>query len=704
MAQFYQPLENTSADWTGASKGFKSNNIFGDIAEGLGETIKMASTAADEYYKGTINEEVKTASEGLYKEFGNDAAVASETGIHGTATPKEIQSGVDRLALLKQAAQAGTLKDSSFWAQAEQISRQLKMQYPGYWQEIDNSIASQLGRKPAQALQAELQQERNANSTKADREYENAKHAAREAGIADPFVAEAHGQKMVTEEINYLVASRNAIKWSQEVDDHTYKQRKQSNELTEDKVLKAAGQEAQTQFAAMAANQTSPFFKTRQEYDALSKQYLDLQSRGQPVPPELQSKITAVASQFEANTDALVEQIKAKYGGDVDQTKLDGRVNWIKDFAKDYTRLVKEGDKVVGSHNTALVKSVNDYDTFKIMQSYDAFRISHAMQNILGPQGYSTFLTLGGPAGSDLFKDVTTATNDVLKSKMFLEGMPLNDHRKELQKNGIEDPKAFKNGVDTLMNGIVNPDMPVVGKQNMINSLFGEGNKDFLKEGVKPSERPAMFLKVTAPVVVNKVKEMYDAGQITKEDYNKMYDWSVQNGIYMLNEQSAELNNVSQSRKKISLYYNTETRRLDVSPNKDYEPAASSAVGKTIARAAENVLTDTALGAKDNANKIIARLEKILENNGEDPKTAIPKLLDKSGIELNASEQGPLTPTKELTGLEPPIVATEKFSGDIYSGLEAYQNAKLSPEDQKKVDKIMKEGSWLDLFNFAAGK
>src|SRR5688572_524736 len=351
MADFYVEEKHGTDNWTSDSKGFKGDTSLATALEGAGDLIKMASTATDNYFQGTIKEEAKAATDKLYNDYGSDSAVATQGGVDSTATPAEIQQGANRLKLLQSATAAGTLKGSSYWAQAELISRQLKMRYPGYWEQIDSTMSGVLGNKPANALMRELESERekaaseaNAKANKAEQELRNAEHAARAEGITEVFVAKLNGKGYSADQINLMVANRKALENQQQSQLREYDLKKKNGEATEQDALSTMRSELTNKMTTYLSDSKAPIATTVADYNELQDKIQAYRGSGQTVPPQLEQQMGAAATAVEQQINAFANEMSIKYGQDLPYSKVKEEIGLITEWGKKFVNGVREGD------------------------------------------------------------------------------------------------------------------------------------------------------------------------------------------------------------------------------------------------------------------------------------------------------------------------------------------------------------------------
>lgn len=706
MPDFYTPSPVEGADYTGYSKGFKSSNAVGEVFEAAGDVLGMAVQATDNYYQGTIKEEARMASEQLLNDYGNEAAVDAVGGLDSDATPKEIQQGVNRLNLLKQAQRNGTLKESNFWAQAELISRQLKMRYPGYWEQIDSALSSQLGRKPALALQNELQAEREAAATKSDVERRQALAAARSVGLAEVFVAEQQGKPLSTIQINKMVADRNSIKWNQEKEARTFALKKSRNQATEDDADLAMRTEIETELTTLLNDSTSALFQNSQDYTRYANELERQRKSGGGIDPQVKAQAESAKASLTTAVNAIQNKYDLKYSSDLSDSKRKENLNVIKNWVDRYAFQIEEGDLKLGKKNTALLKATQDYNAYRFLSSNQVFKKNQALIQLFGEQPYVQWKT--NNRGTKMANDIDIAIQEAMENENLLGNQPVIDSISRMMAENVKDPYAYQETVDNVSNAVTDEETPPIIKSNAIAALYGEKNLDFLTKGVSPDERLPMFLKLTAPSKVKEIKKLYDKGDITSKDFQKFSNWIRHNSIQLLRDNSSEINLISTNRKSLGVKLNPKTNLLEKQEydvpffgyeNPDsvgvYEPEGSTLLGRYASALSETYQATQARTAVDNANDIIRSVISLLEATGEDPTTQIPALLYQSGINI-----APEVEDKGLTGAEPAVKAIEQGTADavryLYEGFKILgeQGSPGSGQATEGLYEIFKNLGW----------
>ena len=716
MVDFYTEEGVKQDNWTSDSKGFKTADYEG-LFSGLGDGIKMAATAVDNYYQGTIKEEAKVATDKLYNDYGNSSAVAVEGGIDSTATPKEIADGAKRLNLLKSAAVAGTLKGSSYWAQAELISRQLKMRYPGYWEQIDSTMGGILGRKPANALQAELEQERNkavseaeARSKAAEQERRDAEKAARSIGLSEVFVAKMQGKELPVDYINKLVADRQALEYQQQSTLRDYDIKKKRSEATEQDGIHSLRGELQHKMTTYLNDSKSPIAATVNDYNTLQDKVQAYRSSGQPVPPQLEQQIGAAAAGVEAQINNYANEMSLKYGQDLPYAKVKEEVALITDWGKRFVNGVKEGDRSATGSNIALLNSLKNYDDYNFLMGADndIIRKDAIIARNMPGDGYAAFwaanLATNKVTGTSLASERLVAYQKAMANNSMFDGRPLKENAKRMQEQRVSAPQAYNGVVTTVLNATTSEHVTPPLKENAIEAVYGAPNLDFLSTSVSAKEQVPMFMKVTAPNHLKELKAQFDKGQISSESWDKVVNWTVTNAAELVRQQTTEINSINAVRKNSAVTYNPDTYLLKSVRGGPFTSSANTMAGRALVQVSEKWMQGDAENAVNRVNNVIRNYKALLELTGDDVKAGIPELLIKSGLDPKVLLGGSSIERQE-PGMEQTVKAVEKYIGDLYNNMrnpelegaqvmtpsEANKKSGKQPQDREKISKDLDE-------------
>lgn len=133
----------------GFSQGIGTNQTFKTLFEGVGNAVAGAAQGQDQLNQQNIYKDAQNATNQVQSVFGVDAA---ENSANGPATAVGINKGSDQMTTLVKAYQSGTISDTYYYTKLNDIVKGLRSKYPGYDQQIDNTIQNITGVTPANAI------------------------------------------------------------------------------------------------------------------------------------------------------------------------------------------------------------------------------------------------------------------------------------------------------------------------------------------------------------------------------------------------------------------------------------------------------------------------------------------------------------------------------------------------------------------------
>lgn len=208
MASFdIQPPEINAPDWTRVSRPIqqpesdKSTGIaLTTIGTGLEEGAKLADSWEKQYLKDKVEtgvnklrDDTTTVYQGIRNaQSGSLIPDQSQTLAQADqpAVPPSLQSGLDKAKALgaSQAQNTGHVNDTFYTMNLNSLAKQLRAQYPGYKDYIDEQIKSVSGVDPANAYMKNLLEDINRNSTNQKSEQDKAITLGRQWLGYDPHV------------------------------------------------------------------------------------------------------------------------------------------------------------------------------------------------------------------------------------------------------------------------------------------------------------------------------------------------------------------------------------------------------------------------------------------------------------------------------------------------------------------------------------
>ena len=240
-------------DWTRVSKPVQEPEHItkADTSKGillstgatlLDEGVKFADTQEKSFLKDTVTTGVNklrddyiNAYQGIKDIQGGLIPNQTQTLVaeNQPPVPGGLQGGIDRVKQLgvAQIQNAGKLNDTLYTMQLNALTKQLRNQYPGYRDYIDEQVKSVSGVDPANAVMTNLLQDINQNASRAKSDHDKVTTMVRDAvtqGIPNANIAAAMwdaGKMTPTQVYSYIYKySSKEFERKQEVADRANEQ------------------------------------------------------------------------------------------------------------------------------------------------------------------------------------------------------------------------------------------------------------------------------------------------------------------------------------------------------------------------------------------------------------------------------------------------------------------------------------------------
>lgn len=244
MASFNPQVQPQNApDWTNVTKPVspldadKSKGItLSTIGTGIEEGTKLAESTAEDYLKEKVSAGVDALRDTSLLAYQNirdsqtsgqplDPAALKTAGFDGsllkggnTNIPQDLQAGLDRAENIGLAkSQRGAANDTLYTSQLYALTKQLRSEYPGHKDFIDQQISRISGKNPANAYMDNLLYDINRASTGQDTFQKQILAGAKE-NMGDPAVqkwwlAAQHGVPNAMQGLTSAVFQAETQKW-----------------------------------------------------------------------------------------------------------------------------------------------------------------------------------------------------------------------------------------------------------------------------------------------------------------------------------------------------------------------------------------------------------------------------------------------------------------------------------------------------------
>ncbi len=160
-----------------------ANKSLGILFKGLGDVLEAGFKGADEVYKSVISDKIYDASNKERNDFtselgafNKDLAPGKKTADAGNGMdayaqaseedlPGDVADVESNVATLAAAKAAGKVSTSEYWMRLNNMTKELRSQYPGYRDYIDQKVSQVTGHNPANAYMTSLIQDLNRQAT-----------------------------------------------------------------------------------------------------------------------------------------------------------------------------------------------------------------------------------------------------------------------------------------------------------------------------------------------------------------------------------------------------------------------------------------------------------------------------------------------------------------------------------------------------------
>lgn len=638
MAKFNPDVSQVQdGKYLDSSKGIevaRPNSAFEKLFEGVAGLGDGIVKAWDESNVNDIKQQTVAGVDQIRSEVGVDQATDKAAGgntlipnQNGSPVPGAITKAGDDVSRLRDAYNQGKINDSYYWGRVNALAKQIRTQYPGYRDQIDQTFSGVTGANPANALRKAIQSDFDASqsalqaaSNKEDT-YVNQKADIIGQVAPDYFQRKAAGNPYNFDEIRDRVMKRETLNQirSQEASELDLESKKGT--LTADRAQgSATAQMNDIVNQSVAAGVQS-----------LGTKIQEALKSGKPLDPQQITEFQAAYGQLRAKAEVQMNQALNKPFGD-DPTKT--YASTIKDAAKlkgikdnalsnleSMRDLLTNGQYGVFQMNASMAKAQTDYKQAQILQSSDAARKLQAAQQIAGPA--INGLVLRHPQLLDDFSEAMNAKN--ISESVTGEGSITK------QLGELKNPSSNKIGrgaasrlIDDKANSIISKEMPDTAKVNVAKSMFSDGESDFLTK-FNSADQLKVFQRMTSPEVTKEMIRLKAVDPSTFENYRK---WSVNSFSTLLKTQANSVADIAKYNSDVEIGFDPKTMQYAI--KSDTKPI--SGVGDVVGALdtgpvalAKKISLGNAQQSLNQINASLANLKPILDGAG-DPE-ALAKVL-----------------------------------------------------------------------------
>ena len=484
--------------------------------KGIGDLFTESATVRDNNNQKDIEDRIRSETE-VSNDIVTNGQYSAQTAANAPSDqlPPDLNKSFDRLSTLNNAYQQGKVNEAAYWARLNAVAKELRVKYPNYDSIIDQKFSSITGHVPGNRLRDQLISDadaRNKNQSTLEKERRADMDRWATAGVLHPQYRELYAQG----EEGWAKIQDHAYRFQQQDAQkkrilQNWEMKKKGGELEQDEVYR--------QTNTMIQNHVDNIFKT--SFDSVSKDgmqgFLELINKakdpnspgGTVVTDAEMQQVTQVMAQVKAGVMASVDSIlhtadknlgnaspasyftDRKRVDDLMQSARD-RVNTIEDLVtnKQYGLLV---------WNKAMMDNMLTADSLDAQKRDEFTRRIMRLRQTLGDQAVNFYLQ--GHI-KELNKAVDVRTLGDAVTGAAADGKPVSETLTERKASANATKATISASVGVLTD--TKTSAPV--RTNMIKSLFGERNNDFLTK-FSSGEQAQVYGKLVNPSVSQAVRE-----------------------------------------------------------------------------------------------------------------------------------------------------------------------------------------------------
>lgn len=641
MADFNLDAVTQAQDHTGDSRGYTSGKqALAGLFENVGNLFNTGVKVADQ---NNLQNQKQQIEEGVSNAL-NDWGFRTEAN-DSTGTPKELQDYATQLEKVKKAYTSGALKDSNFQMRIDALSRKVRLQYPGYQEEIDSLVNSTLGRSTANDLRKQLMQEWDTEMADKDadeKKYQSELADWREKGLYSEFPdfeqRQASGNPYSKEEIRLRMGKRISRAYQNQVESGELELKKKRGEdvklQTEDAAYRRAAQVSED-IIRVSANDTNVQEMIKRLQETAPKDWND----------QSLAEVTGAVNQLELKAKtAMLEALQDPVFATMDKTTRDNVI------ARGLEPITAMKDAIVNK-DTGLInifKTMTDTQTNRDMSKLLGSDGTPATNMSLMASKSKQFEALFGPEAKQML--MMDAEYRKLQYDTYNEFMKFNlaenksaDAAVDEMNKGIKDPakkaELTRNYVTTGVKLLTNPKTTDDGVAQLVDNFFGEGNANFLekfsneaKRADGRSERVMLFEKLFSPLVTKAVMERAKSNPDLAVKYKDSMGQAFQ---ALFAKDIMSLKDTKMYSDWVNINYNPQTMQFEYK-EKNLGLNRDNGIFYT-----PNEMWKASQGKKsvDNLNKYLLLMKPAIEGVGQDPQKAALELMQANGV-FEATPQG----------------------------------------------------------------
>lgn len=501
-------------DQTGASRRSEGNSALGNLFGNIAEVGAGVVGLIDKNNVNTIKKSAQSEVDALNAEYGiGDSAYLNQsvTAPGNGLLPKEVNIAIDGVARAKKAVASGRLGSEYYYTRLESVARQLRARFPGYRDEIDESISKITGIEPANALARQRMAESDAFASNGDKMMSVVDKGFLDGDLSqETYTRIKNGDASVEDGINEIARGNRGRKIN-EANQAELAARKARENLTVDEAEKGATQELMVDADNIIASGASlvpgdkngPSFAqfSKMTTDAMKDNVFDDKER-EAIGSRLQQFKTlwyqkaglAMSQDFANHPGVSYTSLGVK-----DPKAIMDKV-WAAKFAPLEDALLNDKTGLFVGLMTTMAKSQDAEAKLTINRLYPVLRKVQLLGQVVGPEVVS--ILMSDQAGRKILTDAQTAAASYIAGKT-VTGEAVSRSLDDVSADGTGDSQVFRDALLEYPSRIARGDNPEVTpeiRSNILESFFGKENQNLLRK-IEPKDRAEVFVRWTSPEV-----------------------------------------------------------------------------------------------------------------------------------------------------------------------------------------------------------
>lgn len=646
MAEFNPNIPDQNApNLTTRSQGIGRSTIFSDAVGGLARAAEGFLTAKDESIKKDIYEETLAAKQEVQAPF----LTVLDAG--ELEAPQGVKSGTAEVQRLQTAYNRGTIRPAYYHNKLQDIVKSLRAKYPGYNQEIDQTVAAITGVTPANALVTDFYREAAKNASDASTASNRWQSFIMRSDVMEAIaISEASDYFVNPEKYESAAGHRfimNEVAKVKAFDANVRRIGAQADlQITLGNLDQKGAEQEATKIATAVGNQITSSVLA-EDGEIMTK--LDQAARGEYkfTPEDIEG--------MNATVRALKTRVRARFNEEYNRQDENGSslASYINDdnfragaeataLAQIDTlaELVNNGDYGLAGQYAREIKIRTDSDVNRLLGESLGARVVAATKALSGDAAVDRMI-----ANSEAF---AAEYDDLMGNIMTIlalggQSPSANENVSEMRHKEV-DGNVARASHDKVVAYILDPQASPEQVENAIDYLYGDENFKYLNN-FPIDKQSEIFADLTAPAVSERV---FALAQGRPGMFEKYTNWSKDAFSRLFYYLGSEVQIGVVNRRNMNLSWDPETSTISLTETRGpgymgtLGGATIDSTGDPISDTVEPFLNAATKRAVREMNQILIPMARIVELNGGNPSDEMAGQLSSMGVDFDAVKEGPM--------------------------------------------------------------